>query len=352
MNKRSLFTTISAGLLTFALLVLPHNSFALTAELVSITPEPQQDISDMMTGAPDGVSVFAWLTETDTEYTAVFSVDEEPAVIITPGGDIAPDNRWSYDEEGGTVTVPFTATGLKQTSDGPDNAAIVALVAAVEPGEDGPPEEMTGCWLSTNVQDWELIPPSEDNVAFGFSLTGPEGETGFFHMFMPDSMVDFMSEMSGEELTVEDLAVFNGDNQSSMSITPVDGGAMIDINVKFLSTAISATSEDDDGSITKEITVREQLPISLAANKTELKNGKQAQLFGWLKNGKKNKRVEIWRKKDGESAFTKWKNVRTKKNGKFTHTFIPRNTAIYKVKYRSDGSTMTSENQTITVENA
>ena len=64
----------------------------------------------------------------------------------------------------GTVTVVFTGTGLKSTDDSPSNMGMVALVGVVAEGENGPPEEMTGFWLSTNMQDWELIPPSSDQA--------------------------------------------------------------------------------------------------------------------------------------------------------------------------------------------
>lgn len=326
-------------------LVLPLSGWAFTAELVSITPEAT-DISAMITDAPEGVAISGWLAETDTEYTAVFSVDESPAIVITPGGDISLDNPWSYDADAGTVTVTFTATGLKATDDSPDNLAIVALVGVVEKGEGGPPAEMTGAWLSTNIQNWELIPPSKNNIAFGFSLTGPVGEKGFFHMFMPDSVIDLLSQYAGVELKIEDLAVFNGDSQSSLSITEVDGGAYIDINVVFSDTTTSVSAADD--TVTKDLTVQKQLPISLAATKTEVKKNKTFDLYGWLKNGKSKQTVTVWRKQSGEDEFTKIDTLKTDSDGYFAETYTAKKTAKYKVKYRASSGVKVSSIETVT----
>ena len=348
MNVRTLSAAVLANLV-LALAIVARPTSAMTVEVVSISPEPQMDISDMMTDVPAGVGIAAWLLDDNVEYTAVLAVDEAPAVIINPGGDIDPEQPWVYDETTGTLTVVFTSTGLKQASDAdPDNASIIAVVPPVELGEDGPPVEMTGAWLNTNVQNWELIPPSPDNVAFGFSLTGPAGETGFFHMFMPETMVDLLSELSGEDLTIEDLAVFNGDNQSSMSITEIEGGAYIDINVTFSEAVVAPTAKNS--SITKNITVQEQLPISLAANKTTVKSSGKAQLFGWLKSGQKDKTIEVWRKVKGAESFTKWKQVKTNKAGRYEVKFTPSKTASYKVKYKASGKTKVSSVTKITVQ--
>lgn len=348
MSIRKSTIALCASVFAFAFVLLPHPGRAITGELVSITPEPQTDISDMVGDAPESVLIFAWLLEEGTDYTVVASVSEEPAVIITPGGDMSLDNPWSYDADAGTVTVTFTATGLKQTSGGPDNAGLLAIVAPVPLGEDGPPAEMIGTWFATDIQEWELIPPS-DNPSFGFTLTGPAGETGFFHMFMPDTIIELLSELSGEELTVQDLAVFNGDSQSSMSITEVEGGAYIDINVTFSSTTISATAKNASGGVTKSITVREQLAVSIAAAKTSVKEGKNARLFGWVKNGKKGQKVQVWRKAEGETKFVKWETAKLKKGGAYELKFTPDATATYRVKYRKNGRVKQSETQTITV---
>ena len=331
-------------------LALPLSGWAFTAELQSISPEPQQDISDQITDAPDGVVVAGWIgIEEDTEYTAVFTADESPAGVITPGGDMSLDTPWEYDATAGTVTVTFTGSGLKSVNDMPSNVGLVALVGVVAEGEDGPPEEMTGFWLSTNVQDWALIPPSpeQDTPAFGYSLTGPAGETGFLHMFMPTGIKDLLSQYSGRELTWGDLAVFSGDSQSSLSLTEVDGGAYIDINVVFSDTSTSVSVASS--SVTKELTVQEQLPISLASSKTTLNKGKKFRLYGWLKNGKRNKTVTIWRKKAGETTYTKVDTLTTGKDGYFNETYTGRKTSRYRAKYRTTSIPLVSAVVKVTV---
>ncbi len=332
-------------------LALPLSGWAFTAELQSISPEPTQDISDKITGVPDNVVIAGWVgIEEDIEYTAVFTVDESPAGVITPGGDMSLDTPWEYDATAGTVTVTFTGSGLKSVNDEmPDNVGLVALVGVVAEGEDGPPAVMTGFWLSTDVQDWVLIPPSpeQDIPAFGYSLTGPAGETGFLHMFMPTGVKDLMSQYSGQELDWEDLAVFSGDSQSSLSITEVEGGAYIDINVVFSDTTTSVSVASS--SVTKELTVQKQLPISLAASKTEVKKNKEFDLYGWLKNGKKNQTVTVWRKLSGEKTFTKIDTLTTVKAGYFLETYTTTKTTKYKVKYGTGSSAKVSAVQTVTV---
>lgn len=331
-------------------LALPVSGWAFTAELQSISPEPTLDISDQITGAPDDVVLAGWVgIEEDTEYTAVFTADESPAGVITPGGDMSLDTPWEYDATAGTVTVVFTGAGLKSTDDSPSNMGIVALVGVVAEGEDGPPAEMTGFWLATDVMNWELIPPSpeQDTPAFGYSLTGPAGETGFLHMFMPTGIKDLLSQYSGQELSWDDLAVFSGDSQSSLSLTEVDGGAYIDINVVFSDTTTSVSVASS--AVTKKLTVQEQLPVSLAASKTELKKNKTFDLYGWLKNGKKNQSVTVWRKQSGEKTFTKIDTLTTVKAGYFSETYTAKKTAKYKVKYRTSSGTKTSSVTTVTV---
>ncbi|MBI4407262.1 MAG: hypothetical protein HY565_02065 [Candidatus Kerfeldbacteria bacterium] len=331
-------------------LALPLSGWAFTAELQSISPEPTLDISDQVTGAPDNVVIAGWVgIEEDTEYTAVFTADESPAGVITPGGDISLDTPWEYDATAGTVTVTFTGSGLKSVNDMPSNVGMVALVGVVAEGEDGPPEAMTGFWLSTDMQDWALIPPSpeQDTPAFGFSLTGPAGETGFIHMFMPTGIKDLLSQYTGQELTWDDLAVFSGDSQSSLSLTEVDGGAYIDINVVFSDTTTSISVASS--SVTKELTVQKQLPISLAASKTEVKKNKEFDLYGWLKSGKKGKTVTVWRKLSGEKTFTKVDTLTTVKAGYFSETYTTTKTAKYKVKYGTGSSAKVSSVTTVTV---
>ncbi|MFA6475327.1 MAG: hypothetical protein WCV88_03970 [Patescibacteria group bacterium] len=340
-------------------LLLPLSGWAFTADLQSISPAPQQDITDMMGGAPERVVLAGWLIDeadiaNGVEYTAVFTVDEEPAGVVAPGTTMSVDTPPVYNADAGTYTVQFVPSGMKQPTDSssPENIAVVALVGVADnaAGEDGPPEEMKGFWLSTNVQDWALIPPSPDQAtpAFGYSLVGPVGKTGSMTVFMPDGIKDLLSEYSGQELAWAGMAVFDGDNQASLDITEVTGGAVFELNVIFSESATTAPSAKAT-TVTKTLTVQEQLPISLAASKTELNKGKQFRLYGWLENGKQNQTVTVWQKKSGKTSYTKIDTLTTAEIGYYTQTYTARKTAKYKVKYRHNGKTITSAVTTVTV---
>lgn len=111
----------------------------------------------------------------------------------------------------------------------------IAFVPAETKTSDGPPEEMKGSWMSTNISPeyWELVPPDEDDPGFGYKLSGPEGEQGFFQMFIPAAMIDYLSSAYGETLSAEDHAVFNDGEQASLDIESGQGGAFVSILVNF-----------------------------------------------------------------------------------------------------------------------
>ncbi|OGY80442.1 MAG: hypothetical protein A3E60_05280 [Candidatus Kerfeldbacteria bacterium RIFCSPHIGHO2_12_FULL_42_13] len=332
-----LFTAVFAILFLFT----PRFALAFEAELVDITPEAQ-DISDQLGGGdiPENIALFGFITTIDTAYTATFSVSECPVMVVTPGADLSEDDSWSCDTDSKELIVPFTAKELldvdKDLPEG-STSTMIAFAPATEPGTDGPPEEMRGGWMSTNISEWELIPPSEDAPYFGYKLTGPEGTEGFFHMFIPNAIIELLSEFSGKELIVEDLAVFNGDAQASMEIEEVTGGALVKINLTFASNSTVIESQGSK-SITKELTVREQLDVSLAAKKTSLKQGEKTTIYGWAKDAKKGEKVVIYRKLKGQKKFTKFMVVKTDKNGYFSKKLNPAKTATYRAEYKKEKS--------------
>lgn len=333
---------ISASLLlAVSVLFAPKATQALTAELVSISPSPLEDISDQMTpgDGPAGIAMFGWLGTVDESYTAVFTVDESPALVITPGANIDPSAPWTYDATAGTVTVTFTLEGIvgsENFQSFPEGmgAAIVALVPASSDGS-GPPAAMTGGWLSTNLQDWEIIPPSQDNIAFGFNLTGASGTTGYFHMFIPNAVIDLMNTFSETEITADDLAVFVDDQQASLDVTVMDDGVYIDINVTFSEASTAVTANSD---VTKQVTAEPQLPISLAAKKTTVSKGADARLYGWIDQAKADKTITLYRKLKGESSYSVWKTVKTNSQGYFSKKYKAGKTATYKAKYKTKSS--------------
>lgn len=328
-------------------LLVPAPSLAFSASPVSIAPEAQA-IDMQGNDAPEGVVLFGWFTESGKSYTAVLSVDEEPAMVVAPGADLSLETPWTYDADAQTITVPFTAKTMiggdmpEQMPEGM-SVSIIAMVPVVPEGEDGPPEAMKTGWMATNLQQWELIPPTPDTPYFGYQLTGPEGKQGFFHMFIPDAVVELMSQMAGKTITIDELAVFNGDQQASLAIEEVEGGAFVSIKVVFSKTentviATSVNAQASSANVTKTITVRPQQTVSMTAKKTTLKKGKDLELFGWLKNGKKDQSVIIYQKKSGEKKFTVLKTVKTKKDGYYALKINAENTATYKAKYQTKES--------------
>lgn len=331
MDKRLLALTIP--LFGLGMFLVPKPSFALTAELVSITPDAT-NITDQM-DLPENIEGFGFLGTTDQNYEAIFTVDEEPAMVVLPGGEMDLDQNWVYDSISGQVVVNFTATGVKgEAHEVPEGSAvfIIALVPVAAEGEDGPPEAMKGGWLSTNVLDWQLITPTQDAPYFGFNLTGPAGETGFVHFFIPSTVIDMLSEFSGQDLSPEKMAVFENNDQSSTTVTAVNGSAYIDINVTFTST-ITSPADAATTSVVKEITAGAKLPVSLAATKYSVSKGEKTKLYGWIKSGKSGKTVTLWRKLAGADEFVKIDTLTTGADGYFFSKLVVNKTARYKIKY-------------------
>lgn len=334
--------------------LLPFTAWAATAELVSIS-NGAQDRSEWMEGgdAPAEARTFLFQGTIGEEYTAVFAVDEEPVVMVTPGADIT--EPWVYDATTGQVTVTIEQTELIG-SEAPEDIDlfIIAVVFPVELGQDGPPLEAAGMWMSTNLTDWQMIPPSpeQETPQFGFRLTGPSGTTGFFHMFLPDGIVNLLSQFSGQTMDIQDLAVFVDDDQASMNITEIEGGAMIEIEVTFSEDAtlvaettsaytrqaLTALGKKITANITKEIVAKERLTVSLASEKYKVKKNGATELFGWTKNGKKGKKITLYAKEKEAKSFTKIASAKTKKGGQFVFTVNPAKQTTYKVKYKKSYS--------------
>lgn len=350
-----LFTLIFTGTLVAAgMMVVPRASFALTAELLSITPEPLQDVTSQIdTGdMPSGAALYAMIGELDQSYTATFSIDAEPAIVVTPGANISVDERYTYDATAGTLTVPFTVNGIiddadKGVPDGYGFTMIVMVPAVTDDSQDGPPPAMIGSWFSTNLQDWELIPPSPEQIAFGFELSGPAGETGFFRMFMPDAIIALLSQYAETDLTAEDLAIFNNDAQSSLAVSSVTGGAYIDISVTFDedSTAVVSAVRTADDTVTKTITAQPKQALSLAAKDSSVATGRTARLYGWLGSGRANQTIRLLRKLKGTQSYSLWRTVTTNADGYFSVRYTARKQASFKAKR----GTLTSDAVTVSI---
>lgn len=339
MNIRLL--ALAVPLFGLGLFLAPQPSHALTASLVSLTPDAS-DISDQVQ-LPDDVTGFAFMGTADQAYEAIIAVDEEPAMVILPGGEMDLDQNWTYDSVNSQVVVNFTASGVKGefAENFPEGTAVfvIALVPVATEGQDGPPEAMKGAWLSTNIMNWSLIAPSQEKPYFGFELTGPSGESGFLHMFIPSTVIDLLSEYSGKDLSAESMAVFENNDQSSATVTDVDGSAYVDINVTFTNN-VTSPADAATTDVVKEITAGAKLPVSLAATKYSVNKGKKTTLYGWIKSGKADKTVTLWRKIKGADEYVKIATLTTDEDGYFSTKVEINKTANYKVKYkRNTGAT-------------
>lgn len=334
------FTLITLALLSAVILyALPTRAFGATVELVN--SGEAIDITDtvnLLTPGSD-VNIFAFSGEEDATYELVFTSDTAPTMMITPGADMENANDWEYDADTGLVTMRVTYKGIvtdTQDENSELNMFIIAMVfSSGDMSAGGAPIEMTGAALSTNLLQWMIIPPMPDAPYFGFQLTGTPGTTGFFHMFIPATAIEHISNMSGEELSPESMAVFVDDQQASMNITEVDGGAYIDINITFAENKLGVSATDSMDSITKQITTGARETVSLAAKKDTVNKGATARLFGWINKSKAGKTVVVYRKLKGKKKFKVWKTPETNKQGYFKVNFTAKKTAQYKAKYKT-----------------
>lgn len=336
-----------ALLVTTALYALPSRALGASVDLVS--SGDAVDITDTVNlQSPGGdVNIFAFSGVEDATYELVFSSDTEPTMLIMPGADMENAHDWEYDADTGLVTMNVTYKGIVTDTQDQNSQFDMFIIALVFSSEDmsqgGAPTEMVGAALATNLLQWMIIPPMPDAPYFGFELTGTPGTTGYFHMFIPAGAIDYISSMTGTELTPELMAVFVDDQQASMNITEVDGGAYIDINITFAEDKLGVSATD---SITKTVTAGARETVSLTAKKDTLDKGATAKLFGWINKEKAGKEVVVYRKLKGAKKFTVWKTVETNKNGYFSVSYEAKKTAQYQAKYK----TTTTDKLKVTVE--
>lgn len=347
-----------------------------TASLDSIMP----NTASTFTGGgpdPEGAVLIQFMgTPLGTTYTAVFNVSAQPAMVVMMAADI---QSWSYDEFTQKVTVHFKHVGFvpgAQDPFAPDSIFNIAFVWPAEnESDDAPPAAMIGCYMSTDIVQWELILPDdesldEDDFGVGFKLYGPEGQTGFFRMFIPQTMIDYMKTLLGvDALPVDDLAIFNDEKQASLDITEVAGGIYVSVNVLFsdldfifeeeddsqyfLKSSLSSSYFAESDDVSKKITVNKQLPISITTNSKKVIKNDQASISGWLDNASGGENIDLLRKKKGETKYKKWKKAQgivTDSSGYFNYSFTAKKTARYKFKYKpEDGKSNKSKNIKIKV---
>ncbi len=366
------FMGMAIALSAFAIVLVPFsaraaNTVTLTDSngLTDITSSAmEQEKGDEAEGA-EGENFFILCDGADwencqkisrgTEYEVTFTItgddaEEGPVMVFVMGGDVDYDNSWSYSydstTEEGTLTIPFIKRPFYDEDGTKVPAFGINIEFAVAEGEDGPPSQMAGSYLASTVMENELVPPAPGNPAFGFTLTGASGTSGFVHFYIPPALIELLSYYEGIDLTPSDMAVFMDDDQVFASITETDeGGALIEIDVVFTAGNTTTSGISKTTSVTKSIVAKQKLPISFTPKKSSLKRGKTAKIYGWLKNSKNNQTVRIYRKKKTGTKYNLVKKVTTNKNGYFYHKFVPKKKGnyYYKAKYtKSSGSKLNS----------
>ncbi|MFH1426358.1 MAG: hypothetical protein ABIG66_02895 [Candidatus Kerfeldbacteria bacterium] len=340
---RKLLVGAILPVLAAAVFFVPQKAFAGDADC-SPLPAGITDLSEYAgddTGVPEGTFLGVYGGTIGEEYTFDCAVTDggEPAMVVITGGDLV---SWEYNDSTQRVEVVVDFTGYDENIEFGAPASLSAQYASPDPfglaivwpaatEEDfGPPAEMIGSWMATNTNSWNLIPPEEDAPFFGFELNGPAGSTIFFHMFITDETIAYLGALQGKELEVGDLALYLGEEQASVNITEVEGGALVEITIVFkqFATNIGAASS----TVGKEVTVRKKAPISLAAKKAHIKKGKRTRLYGWTRVGNKNVYLAKRLKKSDP-----WRRIKAKKSGGkgyFQFWVHPKKTAYFRAKVK------------------
>lgn len=341
MKKHLLIALFVMGALV--LLTPRATKAAFNVDLSSAAPSDVIDITSQIPAkTPEGIEAtmkaYQYGSPVGSEYTLEFDISEPDGSTVTHSPFLVSAGvkikSLNYDSATQKLTLvvrteKFYPPEMKE----PQPVMVFVFVKTTEsttPGQGGPPLAMAGGYVATTVLDWQIIPPKPGEASFGISLSGDEGTSGFFNMFLPPTMLAFMSQMTGKNVTVEDLAIFVDNDQASTEVNELNGGAFIDINVTFTSGVTSTGAAGaSGGSVTKKIMTKEKLPLSLAAKKEKMRKGKKVLLYGWLKSEKKNKKITIYGKKKGEKKYEKVAEVLTRKNGFYYYKFAPAETGTY-----------------------
>lgn len=334
---------LTLGFGVAAFLIPTTTKAALQATLSSVSPTDVTDISDRLPtkNAGELLKAYNYASAIGTEYTFVFDLTNSDGTAVTRAPFLmnvgSKVKTYSFDSTTQQITITVTTqTWYPPNATNPEHEIVFVILPTVEsmkPEEgSGPPHAMAGGWVSMTVLDWRILPPEKGEPGFGLSLSGKAGSSGFFNMWIPPTMFDFMEQQTGKKIAPKDLAIFIDDQQASVSVTELNSGAFIDINITFAEGSTATGAALASGSVSKEIAAKQKLPLSLAAKKATIKKNKTAKLYGWLKTGKKNQEVTIMKKKKGETEYTETATVTTKKHGYFSYKFTAKETGTYYYK--------------------
>lgn len=346
------------SLLTFLLAIGLTNTClaqSQTITFVSIAPDATQ--VDRPAPPDTRMSSYTFRGTKGTQYIAVFAADAEPATVVGVGADI---DSTSYDGAMKQVTINFSFNDSVVSEDGhripadefqiildpggqrdfmpkprppggfppppPPGSKIISTTATTEcygpankvppsPGQNGPPLEAAGSFMSTNLASWCEIPPNEDNPFFGFKLVAPAGTKGFFKKKISPGLLTLLSQLAGRTLQPESLAIFNGTFEASKSITSTpDGGALIDIEVTFLKTAntvrdstssdtLEARTNASTTAVTKSLTTAEEESLSLTPKNSKV-TSKKTSFIGFVDDSSLSGQTVSLQKKVGSTYKT------------------------------------------------
>jgi hypothetical protein len=294
-----------------------------------------------------------------TTYTGIFTISgtetevAKAPMLIVSGGLI---QSYSYNATTHQATIVWTGDQFIIPDNGQlvNESAFVFIAPGTDPTPENPnvqgcPASMAGGYVSTNITDWQINPPtSREQMGFGLSLNGPANLVAYYTMYMPSTMLNLMSTMSGRTVTPTDLALFIDNYQSSLKKTiTADNGVIFDISLTFKSgdTNVSSTS-----TVSKTVMAQEREKLSAAFKDNKVKKNKTAKLYGWMKNAKKGKAINIYYKKKGASTFTFLKQVKTiKNNGYYIYKFAPTEKGQFYYKAKSVNNKKKSSKVKLTV---
>jgi hypothetical protein len=224
--------------------------------------------------------------------------------------------------------------------------------------------------MATNISplSWRIIPPSAASLSFGFEVTGNNGQTAFFDLFVPDGLLGSWSALLGRPLSQEDLALFSDRYQASTRFKPIAGsnpGALVEILLTFnpssnlvtdllddeaseTEMAAAAFSSPKSGArpklalpgrkVTKRLTVGEAPALSLLATQRSVPSRRKVTIYGWAKYGSPGQTVSLRQQYLGAPPKPKpvpVKRLRLDADGKFVTSVRMLNTSRFTATHRS-----------------
>lgn len=372
--------------MTLVALIVMAVPLVATADIASnctITPNSATELSGSVPPQP-GVEIYVYATtQTNVEYTVECDVTEQPASVVVLPADM---ESVTYNEGTGKLTIKFTNTDYLEGSNvqlppGASTTFSIAIIPA-DPAGSGIPAEMRGSWMATNIPPfgldvsgaggWELIPPDLETPYFGYRLNGPDGSTGFFKMFIPDSMKELLEDLINLEsptpvsLQWSDLAVFNDNQQASMSITEQAGGALVSILVTFTEGATEIPDNQQPNfhkmlaqgaGVDKNITVGKAKPLSLTASNVTPVRASQVTLYGWVQSCQPGEKVKLTSanafknaKAKGGKALTRynkkgWKQVTVQNDCSYSHSYKVKKNDVFQTILKRKGEKALKSNK-------